>query len=156
MSATERQTRQQEHRHQVDRTAGPLGGEEQEDLPPAKYRDPRASTIDPVAAREEQVREMDTASATVGPTAGVMTDAQGRGAMLGTVVGAAFGVALMLGAALVVPIADLDLGVRLLIFGIVGAFAGGTAGAVYGGGRAPELEGEATDADLDVPVDRRS
>jgi len=95
---------------------------------------------------------MDTAGATVGPTGGIMTDAQGRGAMAGGLIGASVGLVLMVAVGLLVPIADLDLAVRLGIFGVVGLFGGAVVGAVYGGGRAPELEGEATDADVEVPV----
>jgi hypothetical protein len=52
---------------------------------------------------------------------------------------------------LLLPVALIPFGFsltgRLLMCGIIGALAGGTAGALYFGGRMPELEGETVDAD---------
>lgn len=146
MSPTERRSGDQRHDDLVERTAAPMRGEQQEDLPPSKYRTADSAAADPVAARREQQREMDTAAAKVGPTGGVMTDAQGRGAIVGGIVGGCIGLVLMVGFAFI-PIADTSLTGRLLLFAIVGVMAGSAAGAVYGGGRAPELEGEATDVE---------
>ena len=76
---------------------------------------------------------------------GAATNAQMKGLTRGGAGGAALGIVLAL------PLAFLPLGMpiagRLLLVAIVGALAGGTAGAVYFGGRQPELDGETVDAD---------
>jgi hypothetical protein len=82
---------------------------------------------------------------TVAPSA-PMTRGQWHGFWVGTLVGG--GIGLVLGAVVgLVPFADLAIGWRVLITAVAGAVAGGTAGAVYFGGRVPEIEGEMTDAD---------
>jgi hypothetical protein len=147
MSATDREA-------SLRRTAAPTGGEEQEDLPPAKYQDVEGGPVSAAEGLAEQRREMGTAASTVGPTGAMMTDAQGRGALWGGVIGGVIGAAIMLVISLI-PMLGLDLGPRMLVFGIVGLIAGSAAGAVFGGGRAPELEGEATDSGLEVPGGQR-
>ncbi len=74
------------------------------------------------------------------------TDAQAKGLGIGSLIGGAIGLLLFLPLALI-PIAGLSLSGRLLICAIAGALAGGTGGAMYMGGRKPELEGETIDAD---------
>ncbi len=73
------------------------------------------------------------------------SNAQSKGLVVGILVGGLIGLLVMLPLAFI-PIGGLALVGRLLICGIVGAFAGGTAGAVYLGGRMPELEGETVDS----------
>ncbi len=74
------------------------------------------------------------------------SDAQGKGLVIGSLAGGLIGLVVLLPLAFI-PIGGLSLMGRLLICGIAGAFAGGTAGALYLGGRMPELDGEMTDAD---------
>ncbi len=81
-----------------------------------------------------------------GPGVPASSDAQWKGLLMGSLVGGAIGLVVLLPLAFI-PIAGLSLVGRLLICGIAGALAGGTAGAMYLGGRMPELEGETVDAD---------
>lgn len=74
-----------------------------------------------------------------------MTRGQWRGMVLGGAVGALIGVLIALPFA-AIPFMD-SVGTRILLLVILGALAGAAAGGVYGGGRAPELAGEVTDAD---------
>lgn len=90
----------------------------------------------------QQFRESNEAWA--GPGMGPMTDAQWKGFVLGILVGGALGAILFLPVGLL-PIGDMAVGWRMLIAAICGAFAGGTAGVLYFGGRQPELEGETLD-----------
>jgi hypothetical protein len=88
-----------------------------------------------------RTREADT-SETVTPP---MTRSQWRGAVLGGLAGG------IIGALLLLPIAFTGLldavPLRVLVVAIIGGIAGATAGAVYWGGRMPEMRGETTDAD---------
>lgn len=74
-----------------------------------------------------------------------MTRGQWRGAVLGGVVGG------IIGALVLLPLAFTGLldavPMRVLVVAIIGGIAGATAGAVYWGGRMPEMKGETTDAD---------
>lgn len=74
-----------------------------------------------------------------------MTRGQWRGAVLGGVAGG------IIGALVLLPLAFTGLldavPMRILVVAIIGAVAGATAGAVYWGGRLPEMKGETTDAD---------
>ena len=79
------------------------------------------------------------------PAAPLVTNAQWHGLWFGALVGGALGV-VVFGLLGLIPFADIDVGWRVLTTAIVGALAGGTAGAVYFGGRAPEVEQETTDA----------
>lgn len=93
--------------------------------------------------RAEQQDE--AAQSWVGPGLPVMTDAQAKGFAFGTLVGGVIGAVALLPLALI-PFLDPVIA-RILIVALVGAFAGGTVGALYLGGREPELEGETLDAD---------
>lgn len=74
------------------------------------------------------------------------TGAQGRGLLIGSVIGGVIGLVLLLPLGFI-PVSGLSLTGRLVVCAIIGAVAGGTAGAMYLGGRLPELEGETVDAD---------
>src|SRR5690349_23009479 len=80
------------------------------------------------------------------PAALPLSSGRAHGLWFGALVGGAIG-AVVLGLVGLLPYADLAVGWRVLITAIVGALAGGTAGAVYFGGRTPEVERETTDAD---------
>jgi hypothetical protein len=96
------------------------------------------------ALESEQRREGDQAWA--GPGVPASTDGQAKGLVIGSLLGGAIGLALLLPLAFI-PISGLALGGRLIVCAIAGALAGGTAGAMYFGGRVPELQGETVDAD---------
>ena len=96
------------------------------------------------APESEQRREGEQAWA--GPGVPASTDGQAKGLVVGSLVGGAIGLALFLPLAFI-PIGGLALAGRLIVCAIVGALAGGTAGAMYLGGRVPELQGETLDAD---------
>ena len=110
--------------------------------PPAGERK-YAEGTDPSTLRTEQRDE--AADSWVGPGVPVMTDAQAKGFLVGSLVGGLIGAAVFLPLALI-PFLD-PVGWRILLVALAGAFAGGTAGALYMGGRQPELEGETLDAD---------
>ena len=92
----------------------------------------------------EQRRESDEAWA--GPGVPASTDGQAKGLVIGSLLGGAIGLVLLLPLAFI-PVSGLSLTGRLILCAIVGALAGGTAGAMYFGGRVPELQGETMDAD---------
>lgn len=93
-----------------------------------------------VADQQAQTRHGPVESGPVQTTPG-----QWRGMVVGGAVGAIVGVVIALPFA-AIPFMD-SVGTRILLVVIAGALAGAAAGGVYGGGRAPELEGEVTDAD---------
>ena len=97
-----------------------------------------ASGSSPDALRREQQDE--AAQAWVGPGVPAMTGGQWHGLRGGAI-----------GALLFLPLALVDFmdptWLRILLGLAAGALAGGTAGALYAGGREPELEGETRDAD---------
>lgn len=96
------------------------------------------------ALESEQSSEADKAWA--GPGVPASTDGQVKGLFIGSLVGGAIGLVLLLPLAFI-PVGGLALTGRLILCAIVGALAGGTAGAMYFGGRVPELQGETMDAD---------
>ena len=101
-----------------------------------------ADTRERGAAQQEA--EMTESKPLVGT--GIMTSGMWKGFLFGSLVGG------LIGAALFAPLSfflleDTSLWVRLLLFGACGALGGATAGALYFGGRVPELEGELVDAD---------
>jgi hypothetical protein len=75
-----------------------------------------------------------------------MTDAQVKGLVLAAILGALCGALLFL-PLWVIGWGDLSLPWRLGLAALCGAFAGGLGGALYLGGREPELEGETHDVD---------
>lgn len=81
-----------------------------------------------------------------GPGVPASTDGQAKGLVIGSLIGGAIGLVLLLPLAFI-PIGGLSLTGRLIVCAIAGALAGGTAGAMYLGGRLPELQGETVDAD---------
>lgn len=103
---------------------------------------PSAATADRDVLRQEQQDEV--AQSWLG--LGALTDAQFKGGLAGTLVGGVIGALLFLPLGLI-EWAGLGLGWRMLIAAVCGALAGGTAPAVYLGGREPELEGEKRDVD---------
>ena len=102
-----------------------------------------ADGTEPSTLRTEQRDE--AAESWVGRGVPAMTDAQAKGFLVGPVVGGLIGALVFLPLALI-PFID-PVGWRILFVALAGAFAGGTAGALYMGGREPELEGETLDAD---------
>jgi hypothetical protein len=98
---------------------------------------------DRASLRREQQDE--AAETWVGPGAGAMTDGQWKGLLAGSLIGGIIGAVVFLPLALV-PFTD-NVALRLLVVALAGALAGGTAGALYQGGRQPELEGETLDRD---------
>ena len=109
-----------------------------------KYARQEVVRDDVVEAVREQQREMNGSWA--GPGLGPMTDGQWKGLVFGALVGGALGLILLLPVGFLSWGGDLAVGGRLLIAGLAGALGGGTAGALYFGGRVPELEGETRDA----------
>jgi hypothetical protein len=92
----------------------------------------------------EQTLELEQSWAA--PGLPVMTDSMFKGLLFGSIVGGAIGILVFLPVAFI-PFGGLAVGWRILVVAIVGALAGGTAGAIYFGGRLPELEGETAEAD---------
>lgn len=109
-----------------------------------KYAERSDAASDRDALEGEQRREADEAWA--GPGVPASTDAQGKGLLIGSLVGGAIGLVLFVPLAFI-SIGGLSLTGRLILCAAVGALMGGTVGALYMGGRQPELEGEAVDAD---------
>jgi hypothetical protein len=103
-----------------------------------------AHTADRAALRREQQDE--TAESWAGPGFGPMTNAQLKGLVVGALVGGVLGALLFLPLGLI-SWGDLSLPWRLGLAALCGALAGGTGGALYLGGREPELEGETRDVD---------
>ncbi|MCB1017387.1 MAG: hypothetical protein KDB10_20035 [Acidimicrobiales bacterium] len=81
-----------------------------------------------------------------GPGLGPMSDGQWKGFVLGSLLGGLLGALVLLPFGLIEWGGGLAVGWRLLVAGLAGALGGGTAGALYFGGRVPELEGETVDA----------
>ena len=120
--------------HEIDEHTEPDGGRKYTGEP---------DTRDVEALRREQQDE--AAESWVGPGVPTMTDGQWKGLVSGSLIGGGIGALLFL------PLALIDFmdpaWLRVLVVVIAGALAGGTAGALYQGGRQPELEGETLDTD---------
>lgn len=97
----------------------------------------------------EAALQRDADDVAPGLAVGVITGPQARGVVafgaIGLMVGLVIG-----GLVALIPIADWSYLARLALFGGIGAFGGLIAGAVYGGGREPEIEG---DVDNHLEVD---
>jgi hypothetical protein len=120
-----------------DRTAAPPGER--------KYAEGHeAHTDDQEVLRHEQQEE--AAESWAGPGFGPMTDAQLKGLVLGALLGGLCGALLFLPLGLI-GWGDISLPWRLGLAALCGALGGGTGGALYLGGREPELEGETQDVD---------
>lgn len=125
----------------VDRAEEELDRHTEPPYPGGRRHVPRAPGDDPEALREEQVAETAEPLVSSGPPH--MTHGQFRGMVLGGLAGGAIGALVFLPVALVPFMASAT--ARIVVVLIVGWLAGATAGAVYWGGRTPELEGETTD-----------
>lgn len=98
-------------------------------------------STDREALRDEQAAETARPVTSGGPP--VMTSGQWKGTVLGGLLGGLVGALLLLPVALI-PFMDPVAG-RILLVVVVGWVAGATAGAVFWGGRTPELEHETMD-----------
>jgi hypothetical protein len=79
---------------------------------------------------------------------GIMgTDGQRTGLLVGGAVGGLIGGLLFLPFGFISWGADIGPGMRFVTCAVIGILVGATAGAVYWGGRVPELEGETVNAD---------
>lgn len=94
----------------------------------------------------ESEQRAEAGQAWAGPGVPASTNGQAKGLVTGSALGGAIGLVLLLPLAFI-PIDGLALSGRLIVAAIAGALAGGTAGAMYFGGRVPELQGETVDAD---------
>jgi hypothetical protein len=99
--------------------------------------DASASRVDLVVEQERETRE----------AYGPVTKAQAHGIAYGGLAGAVIGAVVTFGLGFISWGAGVAVGWRVLACALIGAFAGATGGAVYWGGRLPELEGEVTSAD---------
>ncbi len=111
---------------------------------PRRYADSDAPTGDPATLRDEQHRE--AAEIAGAPGVPAMTGPMAKGMVGGGLLGALIGGLVMAPLALL-PVMSESIGVRLIVVVCIGLAGGATAGAVYFGGRAPELSGESVDAD---------
>lgn len=100
-------------------------------------RDP----IEPGSEAAELRRQQQDEAAGVWATA--LTRGQARGAVVGGLVGGVIGAVLFLPLA-AVPV-DAPVWARIVVVMLLGFAAGAAAGAVYLGGREPEIEGETDD-----------
>ncbi len=98
----------------------------------------------PSSQERVEQQQAESQAAWAGPGLAALTPGQAIGLGLGIVIGGLIGAILFLPVGFM-SIGGLGLGWRLLITASIGAVAGGTAGAVYWGGRAPELTGEMAD-----------
>jgi hypothetical protein len=90
---------------------------------------------------DEAVRKEVTEAWSAAPAGAAMTPAQTRGGIAGGLVGAVIGGAI--GALIgLLPLFDLNVGLRILIVGIIAAVAGSLVGALLGGFFSPDGAGE--------------
>jgi hypothetical protein len=97
-------------------------------------------------AERRMDQEAESQQAWAGPGIPAMTHGQWTGLWVGSLVGGLIG-AIVFAAIGLIPFADIGVGWRVLITAAIGAVTGGTAGALYWGGRLPELTGEMVDDD---------
>lgn len=115
--------------------ASEQGGEDElvrhlDERDPARVRinDPRD---DRAIAEARQEQDADQVAGAL--PVGVVTHGQAKGAVLGAILGGIVGALLFLPLALI-PITEVSTGTRVVFALIVGALAGSTAGAIFGGG----------------------
>lgn len=127
----------------IDRAEDELDHHTEPPHPGDRKYAPRGQGLDTATLREEQAAETAQPVTSAGPPH--MTNAQWKGMVLGGLAGGVIGALLFLPVALI-PFVD-AVAIRVLLVAIIGWLAGATAGAVYWGGRTPELEGETIDVD---------
>ena len=111
---------------------------------PRRYAGSNSPETDPRALAAQTRREVD--GVVGGPGLPFMSRPMWNGLVGGSLVGGAIGAIVLLPLAFI-PMDDVAIWLRILVVAIIGAVAGGTAGALYWGGRTPELSGESLDAD---------
>lgn len=111
---------------------------------PRRYADSDAPADDPATLRAEQHREAEEIVG--GPGVPAMTGPMAKGMVGGGLLGALIGAVVMAPLALL-PLMSESIAVRLVVVVAIGIAGGATAGAIYFGGRVPELSGESVDAD---------
>jgi hypothetical protein len=82
----------------------------------------------------------------------LISPAQAKGALQWAAIGTAAGAVMVGTLGLFMTLGVFTRGESIGLFALVGAFAGGIAGFVYGGGRQPELDGEMRDCRDDVTI----
>lgn len=107
---------------------------------PRKYATTDAPATGKRMLQEEQRRETEDFGM-------VGTQAQRRGLVGGGALGGLIGAALFAPFGFISWGADIGPGLRFATVAVIGFLAGATVGAVYWGGRLPELEGETVNAD---------
>lgn len=111
---------------------------------PRRYARSDQPETDPQALATETRREV---NGVVGaPGLPFMSRPMWNGFVGGSLAGGAIGAIVLLPLAFI-PMDDVAIWLRILVVALIGAVAGGTVGALYWGGRAPELSGESLDAD---------
>lgn len=108
----------------------------------AHERDVRGDVAEAVREQREEIN-----GSWAAPGLGPMTDGQWKGFLVGSLVGGALGLLVLAPFGLFSWGGGLGLGWRIVVAGLAGALGGGTVGALYFGGRVPELEGETRDAE---------
>jgi hypothetical protein len=99
--------------------------------------------------RERRLQQQaETQASWASPGLAALSPGQATGMIMGLVGGGLIGAVVFMWVGLI-PMAGLAVGWRLAICAAIGALAGGTAGTLYWGGRAPELSGEMVDDDGD-------
>ena len=104
------------------------------------------------AETQRAIRNETQDAFSVAPAGAAMTPAQAKGGvsggLLGALVGGAIGIAIGL-----LPLFDLNVGLRVLVVGSICAVAGSVIGALLGGFFTPDLEGETGDLPGEGPRD---
>lgn len=95
---------------------------------------------DPDPALRQEAIERETQSS-IAPSAAALTPGQTKGGIGGALIGGVIGL-LVGGAIALLPIVDLELSLRFLVIGSVGAVTGSVIGALLGGFFRPDMEGE--------------
>ena len=106
-----------------------------------------ADTDSPVSSTAQLIEEQQRETAEVGVGMGILPQSQAHGLIVGGAIGGLIGAVLFGPLGFISWGADIALAPRLITLAVIGFLAGATAGAVYWGGRAPELEGEMVNPD---------